>query len=299
MIELEEEIKWLKEYASKHKIHDLSSEEIIKLMVHPYLISEICDVFNITEKEFNEIRKNKGITNINLEDSIRDIKTILQYIDDLGKYVSNNVRQKVVEYLNDLIFTGVPRKNYYQKQILKTDFSREKILKDLEEKEIDQEYRLNKLKNILPSIEHLVSSLIEEEKTKILKYNKEQLYKKLCTEKEKGKKFTKEDLVYDVLYELSVIEGIPDSLVSDLFNIGVGEVRYLRKKYGFANKFKRKMKDYPEGIIYFIEEKNERIKGASNYDYEKMLDMYNKETYKEEDIAQVTDEINIEVDGKM
>lgn len=51
--------KELQTYANEHNINDLSSEEIIKLMIKPYCIGEIAEAFNITEKEFKNIKKTK------------------------------------------------------------------------------------------------------------------------------------------------------------------------------------------------------------------------------------------------
>ena len=63
----------LKYYADKYSIYDLSSEELIKLINKPYLVKEIAEAFNITTREFDNIRKQKEITNIYLEDTIRNI----------------------------------------------------------------------------------------------------------------------------------------------------------------------------------------------------------------------------------
>lgn len=52
-----EEQKWLNEYANRHNLKDLTSEEIMKLIEKPYITSEILDAFHITEKEFQRIRK--------------------------------------------------------------------------------------------------------------------------------------------------------------------------------------------------------------------------------------------------
>ena len=80
---------------SKNNINILSSEDIIKLINKPYLITDIAKEFNITVKEFNKIKKQKGISNILFEDTIRNIETILYYVDINNVYVSDNIRKEI------------------------------------------------------------------------------------------------------------------------------------------------------------------------------------------------------------
>lgn len=249
MIQKSEEEIFLKDYANNYSINELSSEDIIKLITKPCLIKEIAKAFNISEEDFKKIKKQKGITNSSLENIIRNIETILHYIDFKNRYVSNNIRKKVVNILIPTFIIGIPRKEFYRKQLSQIDFSREKVLKDLADKEIDIDYRLIDLSDIIIYIDKMVDNLLKQEKDFLLNRNNKQLYKQLCDEKKNGKIFTKEDLTYDVLFELAVIEGLPDSLIGGIYNLNKNQVRYLRTKFSLVNTLKIKIETYR---IYYL-----------------------------------------------
>ena len=272
----------LKYYADKYSIYDLSSEELIKLINKPYLVKEIAEAFNITTREFDNIRKQKEITNIYLEDPIRNIEVILDYIDYQNSYISNKIRKELVDELAKLLLAGVPQKDKYIKKILEIDFTREKVQKDLISKEIDRDYRINNLKKVLEYTINKANTLKEQEKEYVLNDNKE-LYNELCEEKKNGKQFNREDLTYDILFELSIKEGIADSLVADLFNISKNQLRYMRKQQGLSNKFMKKIETYPEALMYYMESKGLRDENITNYDYERMLKLVLEQTYNRSD----------------
>lgn len=131
MIQEIDEMISLKDYANKYSIEQISSEDIIKLMLKPYLISEIVTAFGITEKEFNHIRKKKGLTNVNLETIIRDIETIIYYLDSKNKYFSNKVIKKIVDNLIPIFIIELPQKQFYVKELSKINFNREMIMNDI------------------------------------------------------------------------------------------------------------------------------------------------------------------------
>ena len=264
----------LKYYADKYSIYDLSSEDIIKLINKPYLIEEITKAFNITTKEFNAIRKQKGITNIYLEDTIRNIEVILDYIDYQNSYISSNIRKELVAELAELLLIGVPRKDIYIKKIKEIDFTREKVETDLASKEIDKDYRINSLEKVIEYAINKANTLKEQEKEYLFKKKDKRLYNELCEEKKNGKQFSREDLTYDILFELSIKEGIPDSLVADLFNISKNQLRYIRRQQGLSNKFTKKIETYPEALMYYMEDKGLKDKNFTNYDYEKTLNIF-------------------------
>ena len=273
MIQELEDTKLLKDYASKYTINDLTSEDIIKLMTTPYTVDEITSAFNISVEDFNEIRKKKGITNIILEDTIRNVEAILAYIDDQNILISKNIQKKIVnDFINDFL-TGTPKKNFYIKKISEIDFNREKFLRDIVNKNIDVYYRINKLGNTISYIKKQIQILKKEEKNYLLNYNDQKLYKKLSEEKKNGKVFKRDDLTSDILFELAVIENIPDSLVGNIYNLTKSQVRYLRIKYGIACKFDTKVKKYPEIIIHMLDEKNIKV---SNCQYQELVDTLKK-----------------------
>lgn len=281
----------LKYYSDKYSIYDLSSEELIKLINKPYLIEEITKAFNITAKEFDNIREQKEITNIHLEDTIRNIEVILDYIDYQNSYISNKIRKELVNELSELLLIGVPHKDKYIEKIKEIDFTREKVQKDLINKKIDKDYRINNLEKVIKYTINRANTLKEKEQEYIL-INKKELYNQLKEEQKNGRQFKKEDLTYDILYELSIKEEIADSLVADIFNITKNQLRYIRKQQGLSNKFKKKIETYPEALMYYMESKGLRDENITNYDYEEGLKLLFGEPYKNKQIINNNREVN-------
>jgi len=261
----------LQSYAKSHTIDKLSSEDIIKLMTKPYIIEEIAEAFNITEKEFKNIKKKKGIPNIFLEDTIRDIETILTYLDSKNKYFSNTIRKKLTNIMISIFLSDTPKKSFYIKKISEIDFNRKKVINDIQEKQIDQEWRLERLSKFTIYMEEKMETLIKEEKNYLFNDNSNKLYNRLIKDQNKGKSFKKEDLTYDILFELSVIENKADTLIGNIYNMNKNQVKYLRKKLGLNNIYKTKMETYPEIIMYMLEEKHKRPENISNYEFEKLI----------------------------
>ncbi len=298
-----QELELLKEYAKNHNINDLTSEDIVKLMTTPYIIEDIANAFNISVKEFNEIKKQKGVTNVILEDTIRNIEAILAYIDNQNIFISENIKKKIVDDFVKMFLINVPKKDFYIKKISEIDFTREKILSDIVNKNIDVEYRIKKLDNVISYIKEEIKILKEKEKNYFHNYNNQTLYKKLKEEKSNGKIFTKNDLTYDILFELAIIENIPDSLVADIFGLTINQLRYLRKKYNLSFKFKARMEKNPEIIMYGLEDNNMRNEEISNYQYQKIIenviDNYHyKDVNNNKNDYDYDDEVTINIDGK-
>lgn len=89
------------------------------------------------------------------------------------------------------------------------------------------------------------------QETSVTSTKNKELYNKLLAEKENGKVFSKVDLTKDILLELSINEGIIDSLIANLFNITKNQLRYLRKKYGIQNIFLVKsLKEEQKNMAY-------------------------------------------------
>lgn len=85
---------------------------------------------------------------------------------------------------------------------------------------------------------------------------KTDLYDKLRQEKENGKVFSKKDLTADIMYELAIVESLTDSLIGDIFNLKISQVRYLRIKYGLNNKFLKETLDFSDN---YIENMNQKL----------------------------------------
>lgn len=160
--EFEKEKNWLKEYAKENDINALTSEEILKLL-EKYTIDGIQEAFNLTEKEFKKIRKQKNISNMKLENAIRNIDTILYYIDDKEKTISDKIRKKIINELINAISNVYPKSNFYKKELSQIDFSREYIQNDINKKGIDIDNRLKELASIINSIDNIVDLLLSQE----------------------------------------------------------------------------------------------------------------------------------------
>jgi len=212
--------------------------------------TEILKAFNISVKEFNDIRKEKGITNMHLEKCIRNIDVALYYFDNCGEYFSTKVRDKIIYMLISASASLYPKHDFYRKKLLEVDFSIENVENEISKKNIDFQYRLDNMEDIIDEIRDKITNLVQKEKTFILDYNNEQLYNRLLENIKNGKKYTKDDLTREILYELAIIENKSDALIGDIFNLNKGQVRNIRIKMGFNNKFKTKMIDHPAYKIF-------------------------------------------------
>lgn len=297
--ELEEDDLILRDYASKCSIYDLTSEDIIKLS-RVNSIGLIAKTFCVSTDEFMKVREQHGLQNIYLEDSIRNMEVILYHFDSGSRYFSNNVRNKIIDRMINIFGKTPSKKDFYLRELSKCDFSREKVKEDLITKNIDIDDRMKEMVDFIPQIEMVMNFFIEKEKDYLIRYNNQSLYNQLREEKNQGRKFTREDLTYDTLFELSVIENVPDSLIGELCNLSKGQVRYLRIKVGLSNLQKIKILTYPEILIYYMEENKQRPVGATNEDCEKIVYQLVNTFYKTSDDVAVTDnnvsdEITIDV----
>lgn len=257
---------------SKNNINILSSEDIIKLINKPYLITDIAKEFNITVKEFNKIKKQKGISNILFEDTIRNIETILYYVDINNVYVSDNIRKEITNKLISIFTGSIAKLKNYANELKEYNFSRENIFNDMSKRNIDYEYRINNLSNTIPYINNEIKNLMEKEKDYLLNHNNSKLYNELKEKKQNGKILSKNDLTYDILFELVIIESISNSLIAVLFNMTVNEVKYLRKKNGLSNAHATRLKYYPETILYYAKRNNKDLSGMTWYQYKNEID---------------------------
>ena len=106
---------------------------------------------------------------------------------------------------------------------------------------------------------------------------KRDLYDKLMQEKENGKVFSREDLTYDIMYELAIVEGLTDSLIGDIFNLKISQVRYLRLKYGLNNKFLKKTLDFSDNYIENMNQKlPDNLKVTDKNIYYQMMESFAK-----------------------
>lgn len=261
----------LEYYQKNYQFNDLSSEDIIKLMEEPYLIREITNAFQISEKEFQNVRKKLGISNFILENIIRNIEAVLHYLDCQNRYFSERIRKKIVDNLVPIFLNSIPKKSFYYQELMKTDFSREKVLHNIQEKDIDLEYRWKNLSVILTNVEKKLNLYLEEEQKNLFHNNFQKKYQWLCEEVTKGKFFYKEDLTYDLLFELSIVENISDFQIASIFQMKKSEVKYLRKKKGLYNVIQTRLSYFPEQVIYSLEQNQKRLAIASNYEYEFVL----------------------------
>jgi len=124
----------------------------------------------------------------------------------------------------------------------------------------------------------------------MIKEKTNNLYETLLKEQKKGNKFTKEDLSYELLYQLAITENIPDQSIGEIFGLTINQVRYQRKKHNLENKFLKKCIDNPDIFIGLLEEQGfdikaigkDKIYGLINWAIEDKVEEkgWNKETYQ-------------------
>ena len=110
---------------------------------------------------------------------------------------------------------------------------------------------------------------------------KTDLYDKLRQEKEKekenGKVFSREDLTADIMYELAIVESLTDSLIGDIFNLKISQVRYLRIKYRLNNKFLKETLDFSDNYIENMNQKlPDNLKVTDKNIYYQMVESFAK-----------------------
>lgn len=254
-----EELNDLKEYVKTKKFDELNSEDILKIMYYPHIISEICEVFNISESKFNQIRKKLNINNIFVSNTYRDIICLLYYAN--YKY-PNLQKEKLNNFLNEYLsdrFISVANKQAYIKKLNSIDWFNLDLKRIIKENNIDLNYRFDNLKYEISAIKYLADREKEERLNDFINANKNfnntRVYNNLKNLKENGKPFTKNDLTYDILYQLSIVENIPDGLIGNIFDLTKEQVRNERIKNDLQNVFAKKMINHPEFSRYYYKQK--------------------------------------------
>lgn len=96
-------------------------------------------------------------------------------------------------------------------------------------------------------------------------------YNKLLKEKKQGKKFSRNDLDYNTLYQLSIVENVIDNNIAELFNLTKNQVKYLRQKYNLGNIFLKRMIDQPNYIIERAKKSNFDFSDISDENFQKLF----------------------------
>lgn len=247
MIQESKEELFLKDYASKHNIYELSSEDIIKLMEKPYLKKEISTAFGIEEKDFDTLKKQKGITNVILENTIRNIEIVLFYIYSKNEFINNKIKDKIVNKLITVFIESVPKKEFYIKNIYKIDFTRENVIKDLLDKKVDINYRLENLSDIIEYIDKMVDILVKQDKKYLENFNNEQTEKQLYKENKLEKNNKKLEKVPNSEYK-NFTDDIMININGEnkLYHVNFSNEKYKtnkkvsnKKYYGTQHNYKR------------------------------------------------------------
>ncbi len=282
-------------YTDNYIIYEISKIKILELTQDSQIKKELSSIFKIYDK--------KSITNkkqAQLENILVTIETLLNYIDSKERYISNKIRKMVASILIDIFTENIPEKDFYREKLYKNDFTRIHIMEDLKDKNINQNNLLESFPYFIPVLDKLVEKMLEKEKIYLFNSNNKKLYNQMIAEKAQGKIFHKEELTYDVLFELAIIENIPDSVVANIYNCTKNQIRYHRRKLGIILNSETRIKSLSEGPLYLMEENNQRPKGLSNYELEKLLnqlsDLYLTEFIENKDI---NNSIPIKIDTKM
>lgn len=272
---MEQNLKPLYQLSKQKEFSDLNSEDLMKLIEKPFLISEIIEAFDITEKEFNNLRKKYNITNIYIEQIYRDLISILYYANYKYPHLQKAKLEKYITFFIKSCTKQIKKHLYYEKQLNNINWLYLNYPQIINEKNIDLDYRFNSNIYQLNNIDMLAKIQKEENKNNYI-YNLKEKYKFLLYQKNNGQTFTKDDLTYDTLYQLSIIESVSDENIGELYNLSKGQVKNLRKKYNLENAFAKRMLNHPEFQYnhFYIENSTPKTDlFIVNKIYEEMLEM--------------------------
>lgn len=175
----------------KIKLEDLEIEDILKFNQLGFLNPTLCDYFNLTEKEVKKIRKQKGLTNSELEDFVRNAIVTYYYIKT--NYPTFRVERfkMLVHGMASSSIQFQKHREFYLKEVDKIDWVTMDPFEEIISRKIDIEYREERFLNRLyPHIDNLCSFYIEEDSLEPINSNLKPKEYKRIPKKEKVSKIT-------------------------------------------------------------------------------------------------------------
>lgn len=143
--------------SKKIKLEDLEIEDILKFGQIGFINPMLCEYFDLSLEEVKKIRKRKGLKNSDLEDFVRNMIVLYNYIKTTYPNFSGYKFKEFVMTLatGSIKFSG--HREFYKREVGRIDWINMDPKKEIELRKIDvknrEEYFLNKL---YPYIDDLV-----------------------------------------------------------------------------------------------------------------------------------------------
>jgi len=150
--------------AKQIKLEDLEIEDILKFGQIGFINPMLCEYFDLSLDEVKKIRKIKGVKNSELEDFIRDMIVLYNYIKTKHPHFPVKGYKDFVNALasNSIKFSG--HREFYEKEVNKIDWINMDPKKEIELRKIDVENREERfLRGLYPYIDNM-AVLYEENK---------------------------------------------------------------------------------------------------------------------------------------
>ena len=133
-------------------INQLEIEDLFKLSEGRFINNALKEEFNLNQKQINKFRKEKNFTNFNLENLIRNLIVLYDYIQD--NY------PEMLKYYIDMIPTIASslgqlngKKGFFERKTNDIDWNHLNPKLEIKTRKIDVGYRLEKLKKIIFALE--------------------------------------------------------------------------------------------------------------------------------------------------
>lgn len=143
--------------SKKIKLEDLEIEDILKFGQIGFINPMLCEYFDLSLEEVKKIRKKKGVRNSDLEDFVRNMIVLYDYIKTTYPSFSNYRFEEFIMTMvaGSIKFSG--HIEFYKREVGRIDWINMDPKKEIELRKIDvknrEEYFLNKL---YPYIDDLV-----------------------------------------------------------------------------------------------------------------------------------------------
>ena len=133
-------------------INQLEIEDLFKLSEGRFINNALKEEFNLNQKQINKFRKEKNFTNFNLENLIRNLIVLYDYIQD--NY------PEMLKYYIDMIPTIASslgqlngKKEFFERKTNDIDWNHLNPKLEIKTRKIDVGYRVEKLKKIIFALE--------------------------------------------------------------------------------------------------------------------------------------------------
>lgn len=167
------------------KLEDLDIEDILKLTDNNLINYTLQIYFDLSLKEVKQIRKIKNITNIALENLIRNLIVIYDFLETNYPDQSKKIMQIIVPQLAQTNGKIHGKEDFFVRKISEINWNHMNPKQEIIKRKIDVQYRQEKLKEIIFILE---KAILKNQAQKIIKTtNKNSSYKETYHLKKKPK----------------------------------------------------------------------------------------------------------------